>query len=40
MGWRVTAADLAEVTGVSENILRRVAAELREVLRETEMELE
>jgi hypothetical protein len=33
---RVTAAELAEITGVSENTDRRVAGELREALREVE----
>jgi len=37
---RVTAVELAEITGVSENTIRRIAAELREALREVETGIE
>ena len=40
MRWRVTAGELAEITGVNENAIRRLAGELREMLREVEIELE
>ncbi|MDG7012283.1 MAG: HTH domain-containing protein [Nitrososphaerota archaeon] len=40
MKWRVTAGELAEITGVNENTIRRLAGELREMLREVEIELE
>ena len=40
MKWRVTAGELAEITGVKENTIRRLAGELREMLREVEIELE
>ena len=40
MEWRVTAGELAEITGVSANTIRRLAGELREMLREVEIELE
>ena len=40
MKWRVTAGELAEITGVNENTIRRLAGELREMLREAEIELE
>jgi DNA-directed RNA polymerase specialized sigma24 family protein len=40
MKLRVTAGELAQITGVSENTIRRLAGELREMLREVEIELE
>lgn len=36
---RVTAVELAEITGVSENTIRRTAAELREILTDGTKEL-
>ena len=40
MKWRVTAGELAEITGVNENNTRRLLGELREMLREVEIGLE
>ena len=40
MNWRVTGWELAEITGVNENTIRRLAGELREMLRGVEIELE
>ena len=40
MKWRVTAGELAEITGVNENTIRRLAGELRGMLHEVEIELE
>ena len=39
MKWRVTAGELAKITGVNENTVRRLAGELREMLGEVEIEL-
>ena len=40
MEWRVTAGELGQITGVSENTIRRLAGELQEILHEVEIELE
>ena len=39
MKWRVTAGELAEITGVNENTIRRLAGELREMVRGVEIKL-
>jgi hypothetical protein len=40
MKWRVTAGALAQIAGVSENTIRKLAGELREMLREVGIDLE
>ena len=40
MKWRVTAGELAEITRINENTVRRLAGELREMLRKVEIGLE